>query len=229
MSSIGANIKAFTDRYPHAGLAFWVLCVQYFLVQIVVGLEWITPPYSVRFNTISDLGNTVCGIYGGRNVCSPLNGWMNVSFIILGISMLIGSILNYHAQSKSRAAIWGFVFMGIAGAGSILVGLFPENTIRSLHISGATLTFILGNLALIIFGMTLVLPKALRYYTIASGIIALAALGFFATKNYFGLGIGGMERLTAYPQTVWLILFGIYMSRTTLRSKKHRSKRKFPN
>ncbi len=136
-------IQTFNDRYPLVGPAFWISSVQYFITQIVVAHAW-TNHYSLSRNTISDLGNTVCGVYSGRFVCSPLHSWMNASFVVLGLALDI--------------------------------------------------------------------PRAFRYYTILSGLIALIALLLFYTHTYLGLGQGGMERLTAHPQTIWLIVFGIYIS-----------------
>ncbi len=77
---------------------------------------------------------------------------------------------------------------------------------------------------MVILGRSLDIPKALRYYTVGSGLIALIALAFFVTRNYLGLGIGGMERLVAYPQTMWLIVFGIYISCDHIRSNAAKRK-----
>lgn len=169
--------------------------------------------YSLLRNTISDLGNTVCSVYDKRFVCSPVHGIMNASFIILGITMVIGSVLIYGQFRKHATNRVGFSFMSLAGLGTILVGLFPENSIRLLHLTGALLPFLLGNIGIILLGLSLDIPRNLRYYSIISGAIALAALALFVTHNYLGLGIGGMERIAAYPQTMWLIVFGIYASR----------------
>ncbi len=113
--------------------------------------------------------------------------------------------------------------MAMAGLGTVLVGLFPENTIAALHEIGAALPFFIGNLGIVILGITLGLPKGMRFYSLATGIVALIALGLFFSGTYLGLGVGGMERLTAYPQTIWLIVFGLYMSR------KHFSKKQVQN
>jgi hypothetical membrane protein len=109
--------------------------------------------------------------------------------------------------------------MELAGFGSALVGVFPENTISQFHILGASLVFILGNLALIILGLTLKLSSTMRKYTIGSGIVALIALILFFTHTYLGLGIGGTERITAYPQTIWLIVYGLYALRNPKTTK----------
>ncbi len=191
---------------PLAGPLCWIASIQYFIVQIIVARAW-QVAYSLGRNPISDLGNTVCGDYGARYVCSPLHGWMNLSFIVLGITMIAGSVLIYQAYRQSAT---GFGLMALAGLGTLLVGAFPENTVAVWHELGAALPFLLGNLALVILGLRLAMPRPLRLYTIASGCIALLALVLFLSHHYLGLGIGGMERLVAYPQTLWLIIFGLY-------------------
>jgi len=206
-------IRTFNDRYPLVGPAFWMLSVQYFVTQLLVSAGW-SRPYSWLQNTISDLGNTACGQYGNRWVCSPGHNWMNASFIILGISMVIGAGLIYHEFRRSQASRIGFSFMALAGFGTLLVGLFPENTVSSLHILGAALPFFIGNIGMVILGTALDIPQPFKIYTIFSGVLALIALTFLLTGNYLGVGIGGMERLTGYPQTLWLIVFGLYMSST---------------
>lgn len=210
------RIATFTDKYPLVGPTFWVVCIQYFITQFVVALSW-SVPYSWRANTISDLGNTACGAYAGRFVCSPLHDWMNASFIVLGLTMIARSLFIYQEFRENSGSKTGFSFMGLAGFGTILVGIFPENVSADFHILGAGLAFLIGNIALLIFGTFLDVSKKFKIYTIVSGVITLAALILFVTKNYEGLGRGGMERVVSYPQTLWLIMFGIYMSRSRFR------------
>jgi hypothetical membrane protein len=212
------KIQTFTDRYPLVGPAFWITSLQYFIAMSIVGMNWATH-YSILQNTISDLGNTACGVYSDRYVCSPLHAWMNASFILLGITMLIGSALIYHEFRKNAGSAIGFGFMALAGIGTILVGIFAENTISSLHEFGAALPFVIGNLALIILGLALDLPKSLRLYTLLSGVVSLTAFCLLITHAYLGIGIGGMERLVAHPQTIWLIVFGAYMSNNHFRRR----------
>jgi hypothetical membrane protein len=210
-------INSFTDKYPLVGPIFWIVSVQYYVTQIVAAKAWALP-YSWSQNTISDLGNTSCTNYAGRFVCSPDHSLMNASFIVLGLTMIVGSVLVYQEFKESQLSLLGFSFMGIAGLGTLLVGLFPENSIMSLHALGAGLPFLIGNLGLVILGFVLDLPKTLRYYTLLSGFISLIALGLFISHTYLGLGQGGMERVTAYPQTMWLIVFGVYTSGSHIKS-----------
>ena len=216
-----SRLKIFTDRYPLLGPVIWMLTVEYFIIQFVAAASWHHPTYSWRFNTISDLGNTVCGYSGSRLVCSPLHSLMNVSFISLGILMATGSWLIYQEFRERFGTLVGFSLMAIAGLGTILVGLFPENTISGLHSLGASLPIILGNLSLVILSFCLSKLSTLsRLYTFLSGLVPLIALGFFTTHHYLGIGIGGLERVVAYPQTVLLIFFGIYMSSNHYRQRR---------
>jgi hypothetical membrane protein len=136
---------------------------------------------------------------------------MNTSFIVLGITMILGSLLIIHQFSRSRGATFGLASMAISGAGVIMVGLFPENTVPALHGIGAATPFLLGNIAVIVLGFSLNLPGPLRLYSLLSGILALVALGCYASSHYLGLGEGGIERVVAYPQTAWLIVVGFYV------------------
>jgi hypothetical membrane protein len=213
------KIETFNDKYPLIGPSFWIASIQFFIVMFLVGLAWPTH-YNIFNNTISDLGNTACGIYSGRYVCSPAHAWMNASFIILGATMVAGSLLIYQEFKESIGSAIAFTAMAIGGFGTILVGIFAENTISSLHAVAAALPFVAGNIALILLAFFLDIPKSLRIYTYLSGIISLAAILLFATHNYLGLGVGGMERLAVNPQTVWLIVFGIYMSRNHFREQR---------
>jgi hypothetical membrane protein len=220
------RLKVFTDKYPAIGPTFWMVSIQYFITMAVVGALWAVH-YSLSQNTISDLGNSACGIYDARYVCSPGYTWMNTSFIVLGATMVAGSALIYQEFRKNVGTLIGFSFMAIAGLGTILVGLFPENTIGELHFFGALLAFLIGNLGLVILGFSLGVSKPFRFYTIISGAVSLVALALFASHNYFGLGAGTMERLSGHPQTIWLIVFGIYMSRDRFRNAALKSFKKF--
>lgn len=168
------------------------------------------PMFSMQKNTISDLGNTVCGNYNGSLVCSPYHSLMNLSFVLLGLTMFFGAALQYKLFKASRRNAFGFIAIATGGIGTILVGLFPENTIGALHVLGAALPFLLGNSGILLLGFSLKLPKLLRYYTILTGVLTLLALVLYVTSSVFWLGKGGMERLVSYPQTLWLAILGIY-------------------
>lgn len=187
----------------------WVSSIQFFIVQVVVASGWENPSYSWRLNAISDLGATGCGLFDDRFVCSPWHALMNISLVLLGLTMAIGSAFLYSRLRSSRV---GICLMAVAGIGAILVGLFPEDSIYWAHITGQDLAFVLGNIALIIFGLTRHFTRFFRLYSIASGVVGLVALALFLSHHRFFLGLGGMERVVAYPLVVWLIVIGVYLA-----------------
>lgn len=206
-------VRIFNDRYPFLGPLFWIMSLQYLIMQVIVASYWPRPGYSWRDNAISDLGNTVCRPYAGRFVCSPEHLIMNVSFIVLGLTMFAGSWLIYHEFRRNPRSCYGFIAMAIAGIGVVLVGASPENVQDTIHAIGAFLVFGVGDLALVLLALTIDMPKLVRWYTLLSGIVGLTGLALYASGIYVHLGLGGMERVAGYPQTFWLIVFGTYMSR----------------
>ena len=203
------------DAHSSFGPALFTAAALYFLIQIIVAWVYI-PSYSLVTNTISDLGVTSCGGYGSPTMCSPRWWLMDYcGFILLGLIMVVGSALLYHAFTdraprERRAAMVGFGLMALAGLGTILVGFFPENQNRTMHIIGAFLGIAVGNVAILVLGAALILPESMRRSMLMFSSLALAALVCFASHRSFGIGRGTMERLAAYPVTIWLIAFGLY-------------------
>ena len=114
---VSTSAGDFRDMHPFVGPAVFISSALYFVVQIVVA--WVfTPSYNLIHNTISDLGNTSCGTYGGVPVCSPRHLLMNVTFCLLGVVMAVGSLLIYqefteHPKPQKIAARIGFTLMAL--------------------------------------------------------------------------------------------------------------------
>lgn len=215
-----APLAIFTDKFPLLGPLVWILSAQYFAAQIIVAAGW-PSHYSWARNFISDLGNTACGQFTSRYVCSPDHALMNASFIALGVTMALGSLLIYQEFSESRAPLAGFSLMALAGLGSILVGAFPENTLTGLHILGAFLALGVGNVSLIILARALTGVRAeFRIFTLWVGIMSLAGFLLFIGGARLGIGRGTLERIASYPQTAWLTLFGLYMGAGHFRHRR---------
>lgn len=192
----------------------WIGAVQFFIAQVVVQLAWQTP-FSLATNYISDLGNTLCGVYPSGSeiyVCSPLHAVMNLSFFIQGVIILAGTLLLTSAFHKSIVKDLILILLILTGIGMLGVGIFPENENNKWHVYSAALQFITGNLALVVIGLFRATDHGGKAYWVLSillGLSGLAATGLFASGNHFGLGVGGMERVAAYTFPVWLIYSGI--------------------
>jgi hypothetical membrane protein len=220
------RIRFFTDRYDWMGPVIVVLSSWYFAAQVLVA--WVfRPQYSFVSNVISDLGNTACPP-PDSNICSPRHVVMNVSIILLGLAMIVGSVLIFtefnfsddRGERERRAAIAGFACMALGGVGAILVGSFAENVNTAhLHAVGTAMAIGFGQLAILILGLVLLkIDNWLREFMLVTSLIVLLTGISIAFKHQFGIGEGALERLAQYPESVWLILFGFYISRDHYRN-----------
>jgi hypothetical membrane protein len=206
------RVSGFTDRFPLVGPLVFISSALYFAAQVACAWVW-NPPYSVVHDSISDLGSTA----------APRHGLMNAAFIFLGVVMAVGSLLLYQefrqqSTAEQRGALLGFATMALAGLGTVLVGLFPENVHHGAHRVGAGLAIGGGIVAMFVLGWLLELPARLRFFTRFWAPVAFIALVLFACHRDFGVGAGTMERIAAYPVTVWLISFGVYIARRHMHS-----------
>lgn len=223
------RVSRFTDRYPLFGPSIWMLAASFFVAQVVVAYRWqsmgplprVVPshPYSFFANTISDLGETAKFTYGNPRMWSPDHVWMNLAFFLLGTIMVIGSPLIYQEFTENTPRqVWiariAFSAQGLAGLGAIFVALFPENAHPLAHEVGAALAIAVGTLGVFLLGIALPLPGRLRRFMLWSGPVSLTAILLYALHEYLGFGPGGMERVAAYPEVIWLISFGFYISRS---------------
>ena len=208
------------SRFVRIGaLAFITGIVQFFIVHLIVEHAWPTP-YSWAYNNISDLGAVTCGPWegNGRYICSPLHVWMNVSFLIQGLLLILGLILTqpYWNYFSTRTPL---TLMLLAGMGWILVGVAPADVNRNLHISGALLIFFCGNLGLVFAERSRARgqDQASAFRTIPRllGIVGLVAAALFTVQIYFIFGMGGMERIAVFPLQIWAVWTGACLCRTS--------------
>lgn len=207
------------SKTVRAGAIAWVLALQFFVAQVVVATAW-PRPFSLRFDYISDLGNTACGAYPAGTthlVCSPWHLAMNLSFLTLGVTMVLGALCTREAFPAGWVLTLARTLFMAAGLGVFVVGVYPENTDNARHVLGAGLNFVAGNIALIVFGLALAQRpaehRALTIFSVVSGTVGLVATLLFVSGQYLGIGLGGMERVAAYPMTVWQIVAGVALLR----------------
>ncbi|MFE1313973.1 DUF998 domain-containing protein [Streptomyces sp. NPDC058755] len=182
--------------------------MQFFVLHGVVESAW-AGPYSWARNNISDLGNAHCAWQPDpepRYVCSPEHALMNVSFVTLGVLFVAGVLLT-GALWRRGAAASRLLLAGV-GAGFVLAGLAPADVHENQHVLGALLIMATGNLGLLLSGAALDVPRPLRWGSGLLGALALTAFGLFLSRHHLGLGMGGMERVAAFPLLVWAAALG---------------------
>ncbi|PSJ30583.1 DUF998 domain-containing protein [Streptosporangium nondiastaticum] len=186
--------------------------VQFFVIHGIVESAW-AKPYSWARNNISDLGNAHCVMQQEpelRYVCSPEHGLMNVSFVVLGTLLVVGAALTGPLWRRGATAAAARVLLAGAGLGFALAGLAPADVHENQHVLGALLIMGAGNVGLLLAGAGLSddVPAPLRWATSLLGITAITALGLFLSRHYLGLGMGGMERVAAFPVLLWTLAAG---------------------
>lgn len=221
----GKHVEEGGQVNARIGYAAWVAgVVQFFVAHRIVESTW-ARPYSWARNNISDLGNAHCAMQlepEPRFVCSPEHNLMNASFIALGILLVIGTALTGVLWRRGSAATVARFLLAGAGAGFVLAGLAPSDVHENQHVLGALLIMGTGSIGLLLAGVGLAdeVPRSLRWATRLLGLTAITAFGLFLSHHYLGLGMGGMERVAAFPILAWTLAVGILgLSRRALRAQ----------
>lgn len=198
------------------------------LIFLINGLFYLTGEYVAALGTgyslkevylrnfISSLGVYPNLIVEGVPVgFSKLAIIMNIDFIVTGIGFLLAYYFLIFRMLKSKKYSLLYLITPVLFAvGSVLVGVYQGGVPREdgLHGLGARLSFLGGNLTLIISGVSLF--KNRRGYSIVSiilGFIGLISASFMnnALTNNLTEVVAIYERLTVYPITIWQLMTGL--------------------
>ena len=197
------------------GAGLWIGCLQYFAAEALAIRGW-PGRYSLSRNFISDLGALHCT---PGSVCSPLHAWMNGAFVLQGVLIVSGTWLL--RPTFPNGAVWSSALwlIGGSGVGVFLVGQAPEDAFPALHSAGAVENFVSCNLGMAAIGVAMLLrrsgPKWLGAISLGAGALGLTAVALLAAGVDLGLGVGGVERIAAYPFPLWLAGMGARMLRRT--------------
>jgi hypothetical membrane protein len=211
-------IAVHAQRYtlPWLGACLWLFCFQFFIAEQIARLGW-AGHYSMTQNYISDLGAVRCGGSAGGSACSSLHWVMNSSFVLQGFLMFFGAVLVRRLFPEGRVYRIAVALLALAGLGVLVIGLVPGGTNVRLHILGAAVNILGGNLAMILLGLVMIRrsvgqPVAMRWRSWitfvagAAGLLATLVLAFRGSP--WLAGDGTVERLAAYPLPLWLTWTG---------------------
>jgi len=101
---------------------------------------------------------------------------------------------------------------GTAGAGTVIVGLVPEDTGSAWHVAGALMYFAAGALALLVLGWLWLRQTPLGWLIVACGAVSLAALVAGGLTGMHVPEPGTLERLMGYPITVGIAAAGLVVA-----------------
>jgi hypothetical membrane protein len=164
------------------------------------------PGYSYATNYISDLGVPEVAVFEGRAIDSPLSALMNTAFIAQGLLLLGGVVLALHASRGIRGGgrRWILSIATIHAVGMLLVGVFhgsqvnAESGLLLLHVLGAALAIVTGNVTAILIGSGSRHAGAPSWYRVAS-----IALGIVGLVSLVMLIVTGSTSLVTLPEAVW--------------------------
>lgn len=214
-----SNAADHVSEQGRTGPIIWLFSFQFMLAEYLISLTT-SYPYSYFDNYISDLGAAHCAdLTSGftdavHRACSPLHDWMNLSFVAQGVLLAIGAFYMRHRFPATKPIRIGLLLLMIAGAGFVAAGLAPNDVNLPVHYTGAVLALFGGGIGITLIGATLLGQKSngtgFALLTIASGVLSLAGTILLSSGITLGLGVGGMERVAAYPVELWPVLAGAY-------------------
>ncbi|WP_339227430.1 DUF998 domain-containing protein [Oceanobacillus sp. FSL K6-2867] len=112
------------------GIISWIATCFYFVIEPLFMMTS-TAPYSLMQHAMSDLGVTSCGNYtyaiALHEICSPYHLWMNVLFIINGITMTVGVLYLAQYLQKKFITKLATIFIIILALGNIVSGFIPAD------------------------------------------------------------------------------------------------------
>jgi hypothetical membrane protein len=173
-----------------AGIFFFVAASQFILGLIVA--EALYPGYSISTNYISDLG------------IGPSSTIFNVSIFLTGLLSIIGTYFLHRAFHHKVVTL----LLTISALAALCVGIFTENS-EPMHTVVSFFVFLFGGVSALVSCRLMKHPFSI--IAIILGMMSLFASIFFIGKIYLGLGVGGMERMIAYPILIWMIGFGSFL------------------
>jgi len=179
---------ALMARWVSPGTILVVACVE--LILLVNIAEFLYPGYSVSGNYISDLGVGP----------SPSREIFTLGVLAFGLLVLLAASLLYQ---RKESHLW--LLIALSGIGALGVAVFNEDT-GVAHTIFSLVAFLFGCLAAI-YAFTITKPL-FSWFSLAMGLIGLAALVLMGAEAYLGIGPGGMERMIFYAGVLWALAYG---------------------
>ncbi|MFG1932277.1 DUF998 domain-containing protein [Mycobacterium sp. NPDC048908] len=203
--------------------AVWVVAAVVYLVVEKIAAANVKGHYSYLHHYISVLGVPAWGRFA----------WlMNGAFYLQGALTLVGAILVIRASGR-RGVFFGF-FTAAASIGYFLVATvhggspLAEGQGMQLHMIGALLVFIAGNLA-IVFGSKVVARavdapwwyRAVSLVFAAAGLIAWLMLANYNVWTYRYAPVGIVERVPVYSILAWQLFSAAVLSGLLCKRRVH--------
>ncbi|MEB9409615.1 hypothetical protein CN975_28730 [Bacillus cereus] len=185
------------------GLFSWITTCIYFLIEPFF-IFTSTVPYNYLHHAMSDLGVTTCGKFtyeiAPYEICSPNHFWMNLLFIINGLTFCVGVLYISQHLEKTKINKIATFFILIIGVSTIVSGLIPAD----VNLIGHSILVWIGMLTvypgLFIFARNLKKAKKWTYFCLLSLILIIILISLVFL---FPLPSGLLQRLFYLVLFVW--------------------------
>jgi hypothetical membrane protein len=211
---VGAVAPTTADRTAlTAGAASWlVAAVGYVALEFVAAVAM--PGYSYTEHYISALGVPDW---------SPYAYLMNAALVLQGALFVMGALLVARAVRARFLGVVFVVFTLVAAGGDFLVAIVHGGSPlwngghKWLHVLGAILAIVGGNIAVIVGTRVVGRVLVSRIYRFVGALIGVAGLVIFAVLqnyNYWAIDyvpVGVVERACVYTIMLWQALTGVLL------------------
>ncbi|MDC0702147.1 DUF998 domain-containing protein [Priestia sp. AB] len=195
------------------GILSWFATCLYFLVEPFFILTS-TASYSFLHHAMSDLGVTSCGTYtysiAPHKICSPHHFWMNVLFIINGLTLSIGVLYISQNLKKTKITQLATAFILILALGNIVSGFIPADINLFWHSIFAQLGMITVLAGLWIYASSLTSGKYWTYGCLVSLLFILILIMFVF---FVPMPTGLLQRLFYLVIFIWGTVLSFILNR----------------
>ncbi|QDQ03515.1 DUF998 domain-containing protein [Lysinibacillus fusiformis] len=177
------------------GIVSWVITILYFVIEPIFIMTSLVP-YNIMQQAMSDLGVTSCGKYtysiAPHEICSPHHFWMNVLFIVNGLTFSVGVLYLSQYLEKNWFNKLATVFILIFALGNIVSGFIPADIDLFWHSIVAQIGMITVFFGLWIYAKSLTEGKRWTYFNL---FVLLVLLILIVLLFFFPLPAGLLQRL----------------------------------
>lgn len=193
-----------------AVLSVFIALYYFFAEFITILFSDVSLPAYIR-HTPLELLQPAGTIIDGKEVhLSPLYFSMKMAFLVQGCLFIFIYLIGVTQITARRFRLLGILFSLLFSCGAILIfsSQGGKYTLGGLQNTGASLTYLCGNLAMIASGLGMIQPhlQKLKRYSVIAGLIGASAITttFFIELPYLAL----LERVSLYSLFIWEVAIG---------------------
>ena len=166
--------------------------------------------FSLTANSLADLGNPAQSAWAWA---------FDAGMVLFGLAGLAGGFLVWTAFPIRTSRTGGLLLLELAFVAGVVMGALPQgsswsvSSFPAIAVDVLLIASALGLLALAAAMLRDTRWSGYRLYTLASAIVALAALALLWARGWGPLGAGGLERIAIAPFILWLLVAGIHLAR----------------